>query len=67
VAIGEIGPEAVSAVPVLIALLADSDEGSRDNAYIALSGIGPAVTPGSAQNGITLPPEDRHDRGITPT
>ena len=42
-AIGEIGPNAVSAVPALITLLADADEGSRNTACIALSGIGPAA------------------------
>jgi HEAT repeat protein len=42
-AIGEIGPNAVSAVPALITLLADADEGSRNSACIALSGIGPAA------------------------
>jgi len=42
-AVGEIGPNAVSAVPALITLLADADEGSRNSACIALSGIGPAA------------------------
>ena len=42
-AIGEIGPNAVSALPALIMLLADADEGSRGAACIALSGIGPAA------------------------
>jgi HEAT repeat protein len=42
-AIGEIGREAVSAVPALITLLSDSEEGARGNACIALSGIGPAA------------------------
>jgi HEAT repeat protein len=42
-AIGEIGPNAVSAVPALVTLLADADEGSRGSAGIALSGIGQAA------------------------
>jgi len=42
-AIGEIGLDAAPAVPALIVLLADPDEGSRNSACIALYGIGPAA------------------------
>jgi HEAT repeat protein len=42
-AIGEIGPDAAPAVPALIVLLANADEGSRNSACIALHGIGPAA------------------------
>jgi hypothetical protein len=42
-AIGEIGPDAESAVPELITLLSNPDEGSRNSACIALRGIGPAA------------------------
>ena len=42
-AIGQIGPDAAPAVLALIALLANSDEGSRISACIALRGIGPAA------------------------
>jgi HEAT repeat protein len=43
-AIGNIGPNAVQAVPGLIELLNNSDEGSRNSACIALRGIGPMAT-----------------------
>ena len=42
-AIGWMGPEAVEAVPALIALLASEEEGSRNGACIALRGIGTAA------------------------
>ena len=42
-AIGEIGPDADSAVPDLITLLSNPDEGSRNSACIGLRGIGPAA------------------------
>jgi hypothetical protein len=42
-AIGAIGPDAASAVPALIVLLANPDVGSRNSACIALHGIGPAA------------------------
>jgi HEAT repeat protein len=42
-AIGEIGPDAESAVPELITLLSNPEEGSRIGACIALRGIGPVA------------------------
>lgn len=42
-AIGEIGPMAALAVPGLVALLGNPDEGSRNSACIGLTGIGPAA------------------------
>lgn len=42
-AIGEIGPDAAQAVPALIVMLTDGDEGARNGACIALTGIGPAA------------------------
>ena len=42
-AVGAIGPEASSAVPALVALLASLDEGSRNSALIGLTKIGPAA------------------------
>ena len=43
-AVGEIGLDAAPAVPALIVLLANPDEGSRNSACIALHGIGQAAT-----------------------
>src|SRR5262249_4641781 len=40
-AIGEIGPDAVEAVPALVTLLRNGDEGSRNSACVALRKIGP--------------------------
>ena len=42
-AIGDIGPDAATAVPDLIRLLSNDDEGSRNSACIALRFIGPAA------------------------
>lgn len=44
-AIGEIGADAVAAIPALLTLLMNADEGSRIGACIALRGIGPAAKP----------------------
>ena len=40
-AVGYIGSDASSAVPALIALLVNRDEGSRNSACLGLAGIGP--------------------------
>ena len=59
-AIGEIGPDAESAVPQLITLLANQDEGSRNSACIALRGIGPrakAALP-ALRNSLSDPSND---------
>ena len=42
-AIGQIGPDAAQAVPALIMMLTNGDEGSRNSACIALRGLGPAA------------------------
>ncbi len=41
--LGEIGPDAASAVPALVLLLENPEEGSRNSACIGLAGIGPAA------------------------
>ncbi|PYR04375.1 MAG: PBS lyase, partial [Acidobacteria bacterium] len=45
-AIGGIGPDAAPAVPALVTLLKNTEEGSRNSACIALYGIG-AVAEGA--------------------
>lgn len=59
-AIGEIGPEAESAVTQLITLLSDPDEGSRNSACIALRGIGPAAKTAlpALRNSLSDPSKD---------
>lgn len=44
--IGDIGSAAAEAVPKLLVLLSDENEGVRDNACVGLRGIGPAACPG---------------------
>jgi HEAT repeat protein len=57
---GEIGPEAQSAVPELITLLSSPDEGSRNSACIALRGIGPTGKPAlpALQKSLSDPSKD---------
>ena len=59
-AIGNIGPEAVQAVPFLIELLKSVDEGSRNSACIGLKGIGPAAKHAlpALQNALNDPSSD---------
>jgi HEAT repeat protein len=42
-ALAEIGPDAKDAVPALIKLLKDSDEGPRNDSCMALGDIGPVA------------------------
>ncbi|MGH2402990.1 MAG: HEAT repeat domain-containing protein [bacterium] len=61
--IGEIGPEAANAVPVLASLLSDSYAGTRHNACIALGQIEPAARDAlpMVRRAVTIqtPPSDR--------
>jgi HEAT repeat protein len=41
--VGQIGPDAESAIPALLDMLADPSEGLRNTACIGLGGIGPAA------------------------